>query len=470
MKKLLSKIAGKFVAVNLVIVTCLPGLFAQSENLVVNYSFEEFEQCPQTYTPQDMSHKLVPGWTYPTKATPDYFNKCSPLRQEGVGVPNNFAGESNPKTGNAYAGAILSGTDDGYREYIQGSLKKPLVAGRMYCINFSYKLASYSKFAVDQLGLLFMQTEVKNDLMVNLAFKPQINSQAGLFLDNIDEWEDICTVYEATGNEKYFIIGNFKDYDNTNYVATDKNMKNLMNKEYAYYFFDDIIIRPLDNCTDCPCVHHDFEAEVIDSGYTGGLNLLTGTVPKIINDGFVKVGMVGGTPPYHVEWSNGMKGNELKGLSAGKYSYTAYDSYNCQSQGTVVFTQPEIVLDEFTEGLQTIEEGQSIVLENIFFEFNKTNLLPESYPELNKVAAFIKSNNIKLIEIGGHTDSEGTDVYNQKLSEGRAKSVIDYLQTQGISASCLQSKGYGESKPIDTNLTEEGRAVNRRVEFTLLKK
>ena len=445
-------------------------LQAQSENLVENYSFEEYKDCPQTYTPQDRSHKLVLGWTYPTLATPDYFNKCAPLRTEGVGVPKNFAGESMPKTGNAYAGAILSGTDDGYREYLQGTLKEPLIAGKKYCVNFSFKLASYSKFAVDQLSLFFSETEIRNDLMVNLPYKPQINNTEGLFLDNIDDWEEMCTVYEATGNEKYFIIGNFQSYDNTNYVATDKNMKNLMNKEYAYYYFDDIIIRPLDNCTDCPCVHHDFEAEVIDSSYTGGFNPLTGTVPKKLNDGHIKVAMVGGTPPYRVEWSNGMKGNEIKGLPAGNYSYIAYDAFNCQSKGKVVFTEPEVLFDEFEEGLQNIEEGQSIVLKNIFFEFNKTTLLPESYPELNKVASYIKEKNIQLIEIGGHTDSEGSESYNQKLSEGRAKSVVDYLISQGIPPERMQSKGYGELKPIDTNRTNEGRAINRRVEFTLLKK
>jgi outer membrane protein OmpA-like peptidoglycan-associated protein len=445
-------------------------LNSQSANLVLNYSFEEYEKCPQTFTPQDLSHKLVPGWTYPTKATPDYFNRCAPIRQEGVSVPKNFAGESQPKTGDGYAGAVLSGTDDGYREYIQGTLKTPLVAGKKYCVHFAYKLASYSKFAVDQVSLYFSDVVVRNDLMVNLPFKPQINNKDGLFLDNIDTWDEICTVYEAAGNEKYFIIGNFRSYENTNYVATDKNMKNLMNKEYAYYYFDDIVILPLDNCTDCPCVHHDFEAEVIDTSYTGGLDPVTGTVPKKLNDGYIKVGMVGGTPPYRVEWSNGMKGHELKGLPAGDYKFTAYDAVNCQATGEVKFKEPEVLFDEFEEGLQTIEEGESIVLQNIFFEFNKTALLPASFPELDKVAAFVKDNNIRLIEIGGHTDSEGTEAYNQKLSEGRAKSVVGYLKSKGIPMERMQAVGYGELKPIDTNLTEAGRAVNRRVEFTLLKK
>ena len=165
-----------------------------------------------------------------------------------------------------------------------------------------------------------------------------------------------------------------------------------------------------------------------------------------------------------------MSGNVLKNLPAGVYSYIAYDNYNCQAGDTVYFKAPEIMFDEFEEGLQTIEVGGSIVLENIFFEFNKTTLLPDSFTELDKISSFVLSNNIKLVEIGGHTDSEGSLTYNQKLSEGRAKSVVEYLKSKGISAERMQAKGYGELKPIDTNISEEGRAVNRRVEFTLLKK
>ncbi len=443
-------------------------LFSQSENLVENFSFEEYKVCPQNFTPQDKSHKFIPGWTYPTIATPDYFNRCAPANK--VGVPLNFAGESEPKTGDGYAGAILSGTDDGYREYIQGSLKTPLIAGQKYCVTYSYKLASYSKFAVDQLSLYFGEKEVRNELMVNLPYNPQITNKAGLFLDDIDNWEDICTVYEASGNEQYFIIGNFKSYEETNYVATDKNMKNLRNKEYAYYYFDDVIIRPLENCTDCECVHHDFEARIIDSSFTGGLNPISGKVNQPPNDGRIKIGMVGGTPPYRVEWSNGMTGSELNDLPSGEYSYMAYDAFNCQDTGSVFFIAPEVIDDKFDEGLQSIEEGASIVLEDIFFEFNKTTLLPESSTELDKVTLFITKNNIQLIEIGGHTDSDGSDSYNQKLSEGRAKSVVAYLKTNGIPPEKMRAVGYGESKPIDTNRTEEGKAINRRVEFTLIKK
>ncbi|MBN1115843.1 MAG: OmpA family protein [Bacteroidales bacterium] len=445
-------------------------IHTQSKNLVVNSSFEEYEKCPQDYTPQDHSHKMIPGWGYPTLATPDYFNRCSPSRADGVSVPKNFAGESEPHSGDGYAGAILSGTDDGYREYLQGTLSEPLIAGKQYCVTFYSKLASFSKFAVDQLSLYFSDIEVKNELMVNLAYKPQINNNVGLFLDNIDDWEETCTVYTARGGEKFFIIGNFKSYENTNYVATDKNMKNLRNKEYAYYFFDDVIIKPLDNCTDCNCVQHDFEAEIIDTGYTGGYNPITEKIERRVNDGHIKIGMIGGTPPYRVEWNHNLTGAELSNLPAGEYTYIAYDAFNCQSTGKVVFTEPKVDIDVFKGGLESIEEGGSIVLQNIFFEFNKTALLPESFPELDKVVDFMLKNNIGLIEISGHTDSDGSDTYNQKLSEGRARSVVQYLASKGVDAGHMKAVGYGESKPIDTNFSDAGKARNRRVEFTLLKK
>jgi outer membrane protein OmpA-like peptidoglycan-associated protein len=439
----------------------------QEKNLVINSGFEDFESCPQDYTPENLSHKLVAGWSYPTRATPDYFNRCSP---KNVGVPKNFAGESEANIGNGYVGAILSGTEESYREYIQGQLKKPMVKGQRYCVRFYYKLASYSRFAVDQMSLYFSDVEIKNDINVNLSYTPQINNRIGLFLDNIDEWEEFCTVYTASSAERFFIIGNFKNYDKTNYVVTDKNLVNLRNKAYAYYYFDDVIIMPLENCLDCPCVSHDFESRIIDTHYTGGMDPSTGKVNKLMNDGRIRVGLLGGSPPYSVTWNNKMIGTELRNLPAGRYIYTARDAYNCISSDTVTFVEPTVVKDEFLEGLHAIEEGSAIVLENIFFAFDKTELLPASYTELDKVVQFMLEEDIKLIEISGHTDNEGSDAYNLKLSQGRATSVVNYLVSQGIKPERMLSVGYGENRPIDTNQTEDGRAQNRRVEFTLIKK
>jgi OOP family OmpA-OmpF porin len=120
--------------------------------------------------------------------------------------------------------------------------------------------------------------------------------------------------------------------------------------------------------------------------------------------------------------------------------------------------------------LQPIEVGVTVRLKNIYFDFDKTTLKKESFVELNKVVDFLKQNPSVEIEIEGHTDNKGSDEYNSNLSQGRSQAVVDYIISQGIEGYRLAAKGYGESKPVDSNDTEEGRANNRRVEFTVMKK
>ncbi|MFZ1805891.1 MAG: OmpA family protein [Cyclobacteriaceae bacterium] len=119
--------------------------------------------------------------------------------------------------------------------------------------------------------------------------------------------------------------------------------------------------------------------------------------------------------------------------------------------------------------LNKIEVGVTVRLKNIYFDFDKTTLKSESFVELDKVVDLLKTNPSVEIEISGHTDSKGSDDYNLNLSQGRSQSVVDYLISQGIESYRLSAQGYGETIPIDSNDTEEGRANNRRVEFTVLK-
>lgn len=442
-------------------------LHAQSPNLVLNPGFEKYIKCPQSHVQTEPSRILLPDWTYPTQGSPDYFNSCS---KGDAGVPVNFAGISEAHGGNGYVGAILSGTNDEYREYFQGRLSRPLEKGKKYCVSYYVELASGSRFAVDMVSLSFYDSEQKSDIKTAMGGIPQMNNQPGLFLDNTQNWKLMCMVYTAKGGEDYFIIGNFHNYQTTNYVVTNKNVTNARNRAYAYYYFDDVAIKPLENCHDCPCVNQDLQVVFKDTSYTGGKNPFTGRVSKIINDGKISIDISGGTPPYTVRWNNNTSELMLTGLPAGTYGYKVSDQFNCQAEGQITFVEPKVPEDEFIAGLKNIDEGASIILDNIFFEFNKTTLLPSSYPELDKVVAFMKESGVSLIEISGHTDAEGSDEYNKKLSEGRAKSVVEYLVSQGIDAARLRAVGYGESRPIDTNTTEPGRAQNRRVEFALLKK
>jgi outer membrane protein OmpA-like peptidoglycan-associated protein len=129
-------------------------------------------------------------------------------------------------------------------------------------------------------------------------------------------------------------------------------------------------------------------------------------------------------------------------------------------------------LSPFTRDLylSPIEVGLTVRLQNIYFDFDRTTLKDESFPELNKVVEFLKENETVEIEISGHTDNRGSDEYNVNLSQGRSQAVVDYIIGQGIDEFRLVAKGYGETKAIDTNDTDAGRANNRRVEFTVLKK
>lgn len=115
-----------------------------------------------------------------------------------------------------------------------------------------------------------------------------------------------------------------------------------------------------------------------------------------------------------------------------------------------------------------IRVGAKITLKNIFFEFDRTNLKPESFVELNKVLVLMQDNPNLTIEIGGHTDNKGSVAYNNKLSADRAKSTAQYLISKGIDANRIKTNGYGMSQPIADNSTDEGRALNRRIEIKIV--
>ena len=118
--------------------------------------------------------------------------------------------------------------------------------------------------------------------------------------------------------------------------------------------------------------------------------------------------------------------------------------------------------------LQPIETNATIVLKNIFFDVNKSDLKPASEAELDEVVKLMNDNPTLKIQISGHTDTVGKATDNIKLSENRARAVIDYLISKNINATRLTSKGFGATQPIAPNKTEDGRALNRRTEMKVV--
>jgi outer membrane protein OmpA-like peptidoglycan-associated protein/tetratricopeptide (TPR) repeat protein len=180
--------------------------------------------------------------------------------------------------------------------------------------------------------------------------------------------------------------------------------------------------------------------------------------------------------------------NQLAGKSAtapGEYHFTTTQKKATQMMLSIekdgyLFKNLKITLPAATaqeqEIVRTVEldrlkVGVSSVLRNIYFDFDKATFLKESYDELNKLERLLNENPDMYIEISGHTDNIGGKEYNKVLSQRRAQAVVDYVVQKGISKARITAKGYGEERPIASNDDDkEGRALNRRVEFKVLRK
>lgn len=145
------------------------------------------------------------------------------------------------------------------------------------------------------------------------------------------------------------------------------------------------------------------------------------------------------------------------------HSSTMHTSYGLE-EGT---TRGDLIVAHDIQ-MQPIEKGASIRLDNIFFDVASSELVDMSHVELDKLVDLLGKNPSLRVEIGGHTDNVGSEADNQKLSEARAKAVYDYLVEHNIEADRLAYKGYGESRPVADNATDEGRRLNRRTEMTIL--
>jgi outer membrane protein OmpA-like peptidoglycan-associated protein len=168
--------------------------------------------------------------------------------------------------------------------------------------------------------------------------------------------------------------------------------------------------------------------------------------------------------------SNKITGHYLISLPSGK-------NYSIVVKAENYLFHSENVNIPLSKGFQEIikdvqlkkpEIGKSIILNNIFYDFDKATLRDESKSELQRLIQLLNDNLKMKIEISSHTDSRGADEYNITLSQDRAQSVVDYLVQKNISKDRLVAKGYGETIPIDTSATEEGMQLNRRTEFKVL--
>lgn len=150
--------------------------------------------------------------------------------------------------------------------------------------------------------------------------------------------------------------------------------------------------------------------------------------------------------------------------------------FRAEAKGYIAISQNEdfTMVNEYKEIVRNLEltplkVGETVQLSNVFFVQSKAEMLPESEPELERILQLMNDNPNLEIELGGHTDNQGSSSANLKLSESRALSVMNYLVENGIDKKRLKFKGYGGSKPIASNASAASRVKNRRVEIKILK-
>jgi len=179
--------------------------------------------------------------------------------------------------------------------------------------------------------------------------------------------------------------------------------------------------------------------------------------------------IVGSTPTGNT----GVYEFNIKSTKAKDYRLSAeLEGYIFQNQSVKVegATDQEKTLTK-TISMRKLSVGVSSILRNLYFDFDKASLKTESYNELNKLETMMRQNQNLMVEIGGHTDSYGTKDYNLYLSQKRANAVKDFLTRKGIDARRIKAVGYGKSKPLASNDDEEeGRELNRRVEFLIIER
>ena len=150
-------------------------------------------------------------------------------------------------------------------------------------------------------------------------------------------------------------------------------------------------------------------------------------------------------------------------------------AFNVNRKGYLFYSDNFLMIDKSPDStykkdiaLQPIELNANVILKNIFFDVNKFELKPESQVELDKLVQLLNENPLLRIEIGGHTDNVGKPADNLALSNERAKAVVKYLISKNIDAKRLTAKGFGETKPVADNNSEDGRAQNRRTEMKVV--
>ncbi|MBK0403743.1 OmpA family protein [Adhaeribacter sp. BT258] len=403
----------KFLLAGLALFSFQTIAFSQ-ENLIPNGSFEDVAALPlergHFYLAQPWSSTAA-GRGVPA----DLFHKKS--RSYELKPSINYTGHQEPRTGEAYGGiSILRAGSEDYREFIMVRLAEPLEKDALYEAEFYVSLAEYSELATSGIGFFVSQ---RAPLLLQNGFlmaKPQVELAPENIITDRDNWTKISGQFKAAGGETTLTIGNFQAYDKVPRLKVVPAAGFTPRKKTA-------------------------KEKILSFG-------------KESDEGFAY---------YYIDDISLVKVGDRKPEIIAQQPEPA----EVKNPEPVAPKNPEVIAKR-SEYFGEVTAKKTIRLNKIFFQPDKSVLLPASFPELDKLYGFLTENPTVSIQINGHTDITNLPDYNQTLSENRAKAVKFYLIRKGIAEKRIKTKGFGETQPVATNETEEGKQQNRRVEFEIL--
>ena len=340
-------------------------------NLVPNPGFERLRRALPEY---DLDGSMafrnsIDKWMSPNNGTPDLM----------FFVNGGYDLLDGPHSGKSMVALLThnpeSKRSDTYREYVQAKLEKPLIQGEEYYVEFWVSRSKNSKMTSNNVGVAFSPAPTMNRDWIPLTEMEPVLNVEEIINPEKPEWIKVSGKFTAANRERFILLGNFFDNEETTFGEAANAGENMFTN--SYYLIDDIGVYQLN-----------------------------------------------------------------------------------------VRPEPEPEPESLAE--LSVEVGQVIRLDRIYFAFDKWDLLPASYEELDELLTLLHKYPGMKIAIHGHTDSRGSDTYNYTLSDNRARSVYNYLENNGIPLDRIQSEGFGEGRPISDNVSDEGRQMNRRVEFMVL--
>lgn len=340
-------------------------------------------------------------------------------------------------------------------EYLQVKLERPLAQGEKYLVRaytmINSTITDRAFDTIKYLGIYFSKEKFLVSAKKILLFKPQV--LLDVYGDSL--WNKTESVYVAKGGESYMLLGHFYEYSNTLAIGNDSLNEN--------------VFREIENIDQEKSERIKSETSVIDEKYKN-IKQDSWNIDKIKNKRKQEKKLKEYRKAMLIEQQEIQEMTQDVSEEFRERYAVLFSQFKLSAQGSSELTGFRLYFDDISVSpcVDTIPVEKIIDLKNVFFNSGKAGLLPASFTELDHQVNYLNENPEIIIEISGHTDNVGKESDNQLLSENRAKAVADYLIKKSIQPARVSYKGYGSTKPVSDNNSQEGRAKNRRVEIKII--